>query len=430
VADGNSPTTTVTIDASKIITAQFAVITHELTIAVDPVGGGTTDPAVGTHIYDEGSVVPITATVSAGYVFDQWIGDVAEPNSPTTTVTIDASKIITAQFAVITHELTIAVDPVGGGTTDPAVGTYTYDEGSVVPITATAASGYVFDQWVGDVANVDSPTTTVTIDASKVITAQFALITHELTIAVDPIGGGTTDPAVGTHIYDEGSVVPITATASSGYAFDYWTGEVADVNLPTTTVTIDANKVITAHFVDTTLPDTAITAYPDDPSSSADASFSFISTEPGSTFECQLDGGGFSVCTSPKTYTGLADGDHTFEVRAIDASSNVDPSPASYSWTIDTVAPDTSVTAYPDNPSVRLDASFSFASTEAGSTFECQLDGGGFSACTSPRAYAGLGHGAHTFAVRATDGAGNVDLTPASYSWTINWAVYLPVVIR
>jgi large repetitive protein len=206
---------------------------------------------------------------------------------------------------------------------------------------------------------------------------------------------------------------------------------VADVNLPTTTVTIDANKVITAHFVDITLPDTTITAYPPDPSISADASFSFTSTEPGSTFECQLDGSGFSACTSPKTYTGLADGTHTFEVRAIDASSNVDPSPASYSWTIDTVAPNTTITAHPDNPSHSVDASFSFTSTEPGSTFECQLDGGGFSTCTSPQTYTGLDYGNHTFEVRAIDGVGNPDPTPASYSWTITkWAVYLPIVKR
>jgi len=327
------------------------------------------------------------------------------------------------------YTLTMVVDPVGGGTTQPAVGAHAYDIGSVVPITATAASGYLFDHWTGDVANVNSPTTMVTIDASKTITAHFTVITHELTIAVDPVGGGTTEPAVGTHTYDEGSVVPITATAASGYAFDYWTGDVASADSPTTTVTIDASKTITAHFVDITLPDTSITSSPENPSNSADASFGFISTEPGSTFECQLDGGGFSACTSPKTYTGLADGDHTFAARAIDADSNVDPSPASYSWTIDTVAPDTSITAYPPNPSHSVDASFSFTSTEPGSTFECQLDGGGFSTCTSPHAYTGLDHGDHTFEVRAIDGVGNVGTT-ASYSWTINWAVYLPIVKR
>jgi hypothetical protein len=245
-------------------------------------------------------------------------------------------------------------------------------------------------------------------------------IVYDLTMAVDPVGGGTTSPAVGSHAYTDGSVVNITATPAAGYAFDHWTGAVADVNSASTTVTMDADKTVTAHFVDIEPPDTTITAHPDDPSSSADASFSFTSTEAGSTFECQLDGGGFSTCTSPQEYTGLADGAHTFEVRAIDAASNVDPTPASFNWTIDTVAPDTTITAHPDDPSSSADASFSFTSTEIGSTFECQLDGGGFSACTSPQEYTGLADGAHTFEVRAIDADDIPDPTPASFSWTID----------
>jgi hypothetical protein len=402
-------------------------VTGNGTVTSSP--GGISCEADCSEKYLDGIDVTLTAAADPSSTFVGWGG--ACTGSGPCQVTMDAAKSVTADFAVITHELTIAVDPVGGGTTDPAVGVHVYDEGTVVPITATASAGYVFNQWVGDVADTDSPTTTVTISASKIITAHFTVITHELTIAVDPVGSGTTDPAVGTYVYGEGTVVPITATAAGGYAFDYWAGDVANASSPTTTVTIDASKVITAHFVDITLPDTTITAYPPDPSSSADASFSFTSTEPGSTFECQLDGSGFSACTSPKTYTGLADGTHTFEVRAIDASSNVDPSPASYSWTIDTVAPNTTITAHPDNPSHSVDASFSFTSTEPGSTFECQLDGGGFSTCTSPQTYTGLDYGNHTFAVRATDGVGNVDLSPASYGWAITkWAIFLPIVRR
>jgi hypothetical protein len=133
-----------------------------------------------------------------------------------------------------------------------------------------------------------------------------------------------------------------------------------------------------------------------------------------------LDGGGYSACASPQGYTGLADGAHTFAVRATDAAGNTDPTAASYAWVVDTVPPETNIDDEPDDPTNLTTASFAFSSDEAGSTFACQLDGGGYSACTSPQDYTGLADGAHTFAVRATDAAGNTDPTPASTTWTID----------
>jgi hypothetical protein len=56
-------------------------------------------------------------------------------------------------------------------------------------------------------------------------------------------------------------------------------------------------------------------------------------------------------------------------------------------------------------------------------TFQCQLDGGSFSPCSSPKGYARLATGVHRFAVRAIDAAGNVDSTPSSTQWTVGRAV-------
>jgi hypothetical protein len=89
---------------------------------------------------------------------------------------------------------------------------------------------------------------------------------------------------------------------------------------------------------DTTAPDTTITAGPADGSStvSTSASFSFEGTDDVGVagFECQLDGSDWSGCSSPKAYSGLSVASHTFSVRARDAAGNVDPSPATRTWTV------------------------------------------------------------------------------------------------
>ncbi len=51
-------------------------------------------------------------------------------------------------------------------------------------------------------------------------------------------------------------------------------------------------------------------------------------------FECSLDGAPFSFCTSPVTYSSLTAGSHVFQVRAVDLAGNVDPTPASFTWSI------------------------------------------------------------------------------------------------
>ena len=151
------------------------------------------------------------------------------------------------------------------------------------------------------------------------------------------------------------------------------------------------------------------------------ATFDFSSNESPSTFQCALDAGAYTSCSSPKTYSGLADGSHTFYVRARDTAANTDPSAASYIWTIDTTPPTTTIG--PTMPAANTQASsatFDLGSSEPGSTFECRLDGAPFAACTTAASYAALGDGTHTFDVRATDAAGNLDTSPASYSWKID----------
>ena len=89
---------------------------------------------------------------------------------------------------------------------------------------------------------------------------------------------------------------------------------------------------------DTQAPEATIDSGPQGMVNKATAAFEFSANENGSTFECKLDGGPFENCSSPKEYTGLGDGEHTFTVRATDETSNTSE-PISRSWTVDTTAP-------------------------------------------------------------------------------------------
>ena len=190
---------------------------------------------------------------------------------------------------------------------------------------------------------------------------------------------------------------------------------------------MDATPATRTFTVDTTAPNTTIDSGPTGTIGVATATFTFSSSETGSTFECRLDAATFTACASPQTYTGLAAGEHTFAVRAIDAAGNVDASPATRTFTVDTAAPDTTITGGPTGATSNASPSFTFEASKAGSTFECRLDGPGaatgtYVACTSPRAVGPLADGSYTFLVRATDTAGNVDPSPATRSFTVDTA--------
>ncbi len=185
---------------------------------------------------------------------------------------------------------------------------------------------------------------------------------------------------------------------------------------------VDATPASRNFTIDTAAPNTTIDSGPTGASSDDTPTYTFSSSEPGSTFECRVDTGAWASCSSPHTTAALSDGPHSFEVRAIDAAGNVDPSPASVSITIDTAAPQTTIDSGPSGPTANNDPSFGFSSSEPGSSFECSLDGGAFTACSDPKAYTDLPDGAHSFEVRAIDAAGNVDATPASRNFTIDTA--------
>jgi hypothetical protein len=96
-------------------------------------------------------------------------------------------------------------------------------------------------------------------------------------------------------------------------------------------------EAVTAADIDPA--DTALTVGPPALSGLASGSFGFSSSETNSSFECSLDAAPFAVCASPFEFLNLADGSHSFSVRAIDKTGNVDDTPAGHAWLIDTAAP-------------------------------------------------------------------------------------------
>jgi len=169
--------------------------------------------------------------------------------------------------------------------------------------------------------------------------------------------------------------------------------------------------------IDSIAPETTLRSHPPDPVNQAFLRFEFSSNDPQAVFECQLDGLGFGACKSPKYYIKLPDGAHTFEVRAKDSAGNLDPTPESYTWTVDRTPPDTIITSQPPHSTTSDSADFSFDCTGGPCAFECKLDFNIWYACDSPQSFSGLAEGGHSFQVRARDQVGNLEPSPANYVW-------------
>ena len=118
-------------------------------------------------------------------------------------------------------------------------------------------------------------------------------------------------------------------------------------------------------------------------------------------------------------YRKLAQGNHTFKVRAV-KNGQADRTPASRVFTVDTVAPETTISDGPTGTSQERTPTFTFAAGES-ATFVCRLAGVVTDPCSSPFSPAEpLTDDNYTFRVTATDLAGNVDATPANRAFGVD----------
>ncbi|MBL8212194.1 MAG: cadherin-like domain-containing protein [Bryobacterales bacterium] len=248
-SDGGAISHTITAPGSAAtFTATFDT-EHQLTTAVAPAGGGTVTPASGSF-FPANSVQNVSATANSGFSFSNWTGPVANTNASATTVTMSAPVSITANFSanisVVVQTSPTGLSIVVDGNTLTAPQTFSWVPGSNHTIATTSPQGsggtrFVFSNWsdAGAISHSVAPNAAITY------TATFTT-EHQLTTAAN--GDGTVTPASGSF-FPAGSVQPVSATANSGFAFNGWTGPVANALSAATTVTMNAPASVTANFV-------------------------------------------------------------------------------------------------------------------------------------------------------------------------------------
>ena len=217
------------------------------TLTVIAGDGGTVSQMGGS--FEEGTSVTITATPNPEYEFTGWSGGASGTDNPLTLV-MTTDKSITASFAKKKYALT--VDVVGQGTVNEQVisaGKSTdYNSGSLVRLTAVAATGWQFVSWSG-ISDSTDPIIEVLVTGPKTATATFIRKQYDLTVNV--VGqGDVTEQVINTGRttqYEYQTKVELTAIAEDGWRFAGWSGAVSGDTNPIQ-ITVSEATEVTATF--------------------------------------------------------------------------------------------------------------------------------------------------------------------------------------
>jgi len=334
--------------------------------------------------------------------------------NPTLAVTNPAQDMVT-NLSSITLEGTVT------DLTSPTV-TVMLDGATYTPV----ATNGIFQQTLAFVAEKTYTIIVTATDAAGNSATVQRNIMYDKTppvVAIDPV---TTPTNVNSQsikgTMEAGALVNVTCpTAAVGVVtyptINTWQAVLTNMiegNIQISVAAVDAagntSQPQTASIIlDTMAPDTTITSGPAVITNVNTAGFTFSSTELGSTFECQLDNGAFSACASPMSYTNLMDGAHTFMVKATDVANNSDPTPAAYTWTVDTIAPSVQISV-PQAEAYLNTSSITVTGTTTEAVASVTVNG-------SPAIITGMGfsfpnlslaEGVNTVSVSATDLAGNI----------------------
>jgi hypothetical protein len=198
IGNPQAASTNITMYDSYSITANFELDTGSYSLTVSSTSGGSvTKPGQGTFVYQGGNIVDLIAQPDEGYEFVKWTGDVdsiADVNAARTTITINRSCSITANFESLRPEpvaILLVASTAGGSVTSPGEGPFPCTLGSMVILMAEASGGYQFASWSGDVdtiADVNASTTTITMDSSYSVRADFQKVSSPCCTATAAYG--------------------------------------------------------------------------------------------------------------------------------------------------------------------------------------------------------------------------------------------------
>ncbi len=251
--EGKSNPTSIVLVSDLTFEAVFVTQTHTLTVNIvsneNVTGTVTLDPPGG--VYSCCTVVTLTASVTSDgewYVFDGWHGDLATSANPAA-IHMNSDKIVTA--TLLACPCMWSPEDVSGGTisaepTQPPGG---YEPGTVVTLTAVPDYCYQFDGWTGDLASRGTQNPVVlTVDTTLNFSANFGQIVFT-DVTVDTVGEGLAviDPANGP--YTCSTTITATATPTTHWVFDRWSGATTGSDNPTCFVLDESSgTTLTAHF--------------------------------------------------------------------------------------------------------------------------------------------------------------------------------------
>ena len=234
---------TFTVTGNRTLVANFTQQQFTITATADPTNGGT---VTGSGTYTYGQSCTLTATAATGYAFVNWTKNGQQVSTNASyTFTVTESATYVANFQVQSYTITTIANPAEGGN---ITGGGTYNYGQSCTLTATASEGYDFVSWTeNDVVISNEDTYTFTVTDNRTLTANFELMTIEITATADPIEAANIS---GAGSYTFGDEVTLTIIRNEDWAFQNWTenGEVVSEEMTYTFIATE-NRNLVANFL-------------------------------------------------------------------------------------------------------------------------------------------------------------------------------------